>query len=188
MTWMLVSIWLVAVVLQAGGHSPRLNGKIGRTEIQRQLLESALTAFPASAQLHLEGRTCFARPIFGDAAVGRRITRVIDEHVESTLYTPDWTRYRAELSKHSMLKMALTPHQLPPHLEEAREGSLRLSSPRRIEAEGEHLNQAASIHLSAAQPRWTFANPPPAPGPRVASLRVAVVGPDAEMPRGISRG
>jgi hypothetical protein len=182
MTWILVSIGLVATALQARVHSARLNGETGRTDTQRRLLESALTAFPASAQPHLDCRTGYARPIFGDAAAGHRITRVINEHMESTLQTPDSTGCRAEFSKHSMLDMALTPHQLHPCLEEARKASPLLSSPRLMEAEGERRNKAASIHPGEAQPRRAFEKPSPAPGPPSASMRAAVVEPDAEMP------
>jgi len=48
--WLLLSFGMVATALQAGGPWALLNGEIGKVEAQRQVLESAMTAIPASAQ------------------------------------------------------------------------------------------------------------------------------------------
>lgn len=48
--WLLLSFGMVTTALQAGGPWAWLNGEIGKVEAQRQVLESALTALPASAQ------------------------------------------------------------------------------------------------------------------------------------------
>ena len=57
--WLLLSFGRVTTALQAGGPWAWLNGEIRKVDAQRQVLESALTAFQASAQPQPHERAVF---------------------------------------------------------------------------------------------------------------------------------